>query len=195
MLCEVLKEIKERCLCVCRCVCERVATACLTRLERFSGSLRWQIVYNCHTYTHTHTTYRFHPLDTDRCSSSHPCKYTPGKTQVLWFWQRLKLFDQQGSLYTLSLPSMFHSPPLSSPSSLISTSSLLPFFFLLTSSTSLLLIFLLDPLLPSYFLTFFPLENPSLFPRPSSRNLSKMTFLSLAVVMLIKLNLQNHLTN
>jgi len=73
--------------------------------------LIWQSLSLSHTHTHTHKT-KFHPSSTDRCSFSHPGKHTPGKTHVSSSWQRLILFDQQGSLYTLPLPSVFHYPPL-----------------------------------------------------------------------------------
>lgn len=61
------------------------------------------ILYSCCSW--------FHPFDADRCSSSHPCKNTPERT-LSSSWHRVKLFDQQGSLHTLFLPSIFHYPPL-----------------------------------------------------------------------------------
>lgn len=114
----------------CVCACTEEVTARLMGIERFSGSLRRHTVKlsNTHTHAHAHTPpmLRLYPLDADRCSSSHPCKYTLGRTQASSSWHRLKLFDLQGSLYTPSfsffhnsvsfpfISSCFFLPPLSS---------------------------------------------------------------------------------
>lgn len=70
-----------------------------------------QVSLSCQS--HTHTTV-FHPM-TLMLTGVHPhirANTHLGETQVSSTWQQLILFDQQGVLYTLPLPSSVHSPLL-----------------------------------------------------------------------------------